>query len=61
MRSSPLSRGLLIAIDRVAPSYQVLDFSLPVRPPVRFLLVDAGFRFDADVLVVIVFGMLTPD
>jgi hypothetical protein len=61
MRSSALSRSLLIAIDRVAPSYQVLDFSLAARPPVRFLLVDDGFSFDADVLVVIVLGMLTPD
>jgi len=48
IRSSLFSRSfpLLIAIDRVAPSYQLLDLSLAIRPAVFFFPVVDNLSFE---------------
>jgi hypothetical protein len=53
IRSSVFSRGFLLLIpsDRAAPSYQLLDLSLAIRPAVFFFLVADILGFDADALL----------
>jgi hypothetical protein len=52
IRSSLFSSSfpLLIAIDRVAPSYQLLDLSLAIRPAVFFFPFADNLSFEAGAL-----------